>query len=100
MRLTLVCAALALSLGCRDRTRAVEGVLAQASPPAGQPAQDAGSGSGATVIIEFPPPPVDALGVDYGAPLWINPSAPPGAAGNGKPVPRRVEHPPDALLAP
>jgi hypothetical protein len=52
------------------------------------------------VIIEFPPPPVDALGVDYGAPLWINPSAPPGSAGNGKPVPRPVEHPPDALLAP
>ena len=84
MRLTLVCAALALSLGCRERA------LAQPS----KAPNDAGAGSGPTVVIEFPPPPADARGVDYAAPLFINPSAPPGTAGNGKPAPRNTA--PDA----
>ena len=77
MRFTLVCAALALSSGCRERA------LAQPGRP-----HDAGAGSGTTVIIELPPPPIDARGVDYAAPLNIDPSAPPGTAGNGKPEPR------------
>ena len=83
MRLTLACAALALLLGCRERA------FAQGSPPA-----DAGAGSGATVIIEIPPPPIDARAVDYAAPLYIDPGAPPGTLGNGKPVPRNTA--PDA----
>ncbi len=84
MRFTLVCAAMALSFGCRERA------LAQAS----QPPHEAGAGSGPTVIIEIPPPPVDARGVDYAAPLNIDPGAPPGTLGNGKPVPRNTA--PDA----
>lgn len=94
MRLTLVCAALALSLGCRERPRADDRALAQAS----QPPQDAGAaaGSGTTVIIVNPAPPVDARGVDYAAPLWINPGAPPGTAGNGKAAPRNTQAPIDA----
>lgn len=83
MRFTLVCAALALSFGCRERALAQPGR-----------AHDAGAGSGTTVIIELPPPPIDARGVDYAAPLNIDPSAPPGTAGNGKPEPRNTA--PDA----
>jgi hypothetical protein len=82
MQLTIVCTALALSFGCRERA------LAQAPP------HEAGAGSGTTVIIEIPPPPVDARGVDYAAPLNIDPGAPPGTLGNGKAVPRNTA--PDA----
>ena len=83
MRFTLVCAALALSFGCRERALAQPGQ-----------AHYAGAGSGTTVIIELPPPPIDARGVDYAAPLNIDPGAPPGTAGNGKPAPRNTA--PDA----
>lgn len=100
MRLTLACAAMALSLACRERVHGDHVVLAQTSPPTGERAQDAGGGSGATVIITIPPPPIDARGVDYAAPLDIDPGAAPGTAGNGKPVPRPVQPPPDALRAP
>lgn len=83
MRLAFACAALTLICGCRERAHRRD--LAQAHP-----ARDAGN----TVIIEFPPPPIDAHGVDYAAPLYIDPSAPPGTRGNGKPAPRNTA--PDA----
>ena len=100
MRFKLVCAALALILATatfawREPTRTAKRALAQAEPPTAQPAHDAGAGSGATVIIEIPPPPpIDAHGVDYAAPLYIDPGAPPGTEGNGKPEPRNTA--PDA----
>jgi hypothetical protein len=83
MRIARSCALVyaALLFGCRERA------LAQNPPPA-----DAAAGP--TVIIELPPPPVDARGIDYAAPLNIDPGAPPGTLGNGKPVPRNTA--PDA----
>lgn len=96
----LVCAALALLLGCRDRVRAQDSVLAQARVPVAQPPHDAGAGSGVTVIIQIPTTPIDAPAVDYAAPFYLDPSAAPGTLGNGKPVPRNTAPPPDAALPP
>jgi hypothetical protein len=96
----LVCAALALLVGCRERTSAPQNLLAQASVPGARAPHDAGAGSGATVIIEIPATPVDARAVDYAAPLYLDPGASPGSAGNGKPVPRNMPATADAAPLP